>query len=181
MVLVCGVSCAPKPKGPVFSLEQLIGQRVKDHRGTGTIRLHPNKQGTALFAPATVGKRKGWLQIDTGAPLTLLTADVCDASGYMETSRGQVSTPTGDTMPGSIGTIHSINIDGVEIFAPVILRQENASYFRSLPKPSGGGAVIGLLGLDTLRLMQAEIDVSGEVLRLGTGKPSHFPPTNGGR
>ncbi len=170
LILACAVSCAPAPKGPVFTLEQLTGQRVRDHRGTGKIQLHSNKQGTALFAPATVGRRKGWLQVDTGAPITLLTAEVCDATGYMETSRGHVSTPTGDRMPGSVGTIQSLDIDGVEIIAPVILRQEDDSYFRSMSKPPGRGSVFGLLGLDTLRLMNAEIDVSGQILRLGAAK-----------
>jgi len=167
------VSCTSGIKSPRFTLEQLIGQRVvHDQRGTGTIRLHTGKPVRALFAPATVGRKKGWLQIDTGAPLTLLVADVCDAHGFIETSQGHAFTPAGDRMELAVGTIHSMQLDGVEILGPVVLRQEDPSYFRSLAKPPGGGPVMGLLGLDTLRLLNAEIDVGRRVIRLGNGKTS---------
>ena len=166
-------SCTSGIKSPRFTLEQLTGQRVvHDPRGTGTIRLHAGKPVRALFAHATVGREKGWLQIDTGAPLTLLTADVCDAHGFIETSRGHAFTPAGGRVELAVGTIHSMQLDGVEILGPVIVRQEDPSYFRSLAKPPGGGPVMGLLGLDTLRVLKAEIDVTRQVMRVGNGKTS---------
>jgi len=176
LALLAGLSsCGTQKRGVHFAREHLTFQRVTDHGGTGEIPLHWDKQKTGMFVPATIGKRKGWLQVDTGAPVSLLSADVCDDNGFVEHSRGDVSSPAGGTISVSAGSIFSIQLGDVEIFAPVVLRQENASYFNSIAKPTGRGAAMGLLGLETLRLLDAEIDLREQVIRLGprAGYPSN--------